>query len=878
MRNALFPKFRELYQTYQSSRDYTERKKQFAVVPLNKQIIEETLKNNPLENEHLTGLIQMFKYGCSDKTFDKYLKQNVSDATRYDELSKLAVKIDQWGYTGAGLNAVTNLTQKQLSSCGDFLKEAFTITTIDEAVKLCADFDKLGIPLIKSGIYSPWLYYINPELFPILNNSHLKFRDWLDIPADYPSCIKDFNELRALSNDTENGLLDKFAFNFDKYINVPTQLVNLDLKGKKIYKISHGIFKKSGKYKYTGIANVLEQNNWICLNSYTGRSQGKQFANDIKIGDFVYTCYGGDDLYCIGRVISNSKPLDTDSDELIKGDGEWIYREIEPLFYPINNSVRELKGDTRFFMPSGNSTFYEVPKGELDFMNKSIFQPKYNVNIIDGGNGANPPLPPTIANPHNNNNNQFNMTLNTILFGPPGTGKTYSTIDLALNILNVNIENLPREQRKSHFTNFQKDNRVFFTTFHQNMAYEDFIEGIKPLEPKEDDEFLKYEIQDGLFMKACIEATYNFIKRNFPDNEQEIQIRTFNQLYDQLYDDVEQAGETALNTLNGGNVLVSVTEQGNFSVKHVNGVRTYTVSRNRLAPLFERFPDLAVINNIHEEFRNIIGGCNSTAFWSVLNAIQNLQPNQEQDDNDEIELKYEDKKNIVKSYWKNAEYQLFTNDNSEPFVFIIDEINRGNVAQIFGELITLIEEDKRLGKAEEIRLELPYSKTPFCVPPNLYIVGTMNTADKSVEALDTALRRRFSFVPKLPEEDKLSTTTDGINLVLMLTKINERLKVLKDSDHTIGHAWLWNIYNVTDLRKAFSDKIIPLLQEYFYNDYEKLGLVLGDNFFEIKEQISSDIFAPFSAGNGIAGQYDQSWQYKLKACATLTIEDFQSLY
>ena len=109
MRTALFPKFSDLYQTYKTSGDYTERKRQFAVVDLNKQIIEETIKNNPLENEHLTGLIQMFKHGCSDKTFDKYLKQNVSDATRLVELSKLAYKINQWGYTGAGLNAVTSL-------------------------------------------------------------------------------------------------------------------------------------------------------------------------------------------------------------------------------------------------------------------------------------------------------------------------------------------------------------------------------------------------------------------------------------------------------------------------------------------------------------------------------------------------------------------------------------------------------------------------------------------------------------------------------------------------------------------------------------------------------------------------------------------------
>lgn len=878
MRTALFPKFRELYQIYKISNDYTDRKKQFAVVALNKQIIEETLKNNPLENEHLTGLIQMFKYGCSDKTFDKYLKLNVSDGTRLEELSVLATKIDLWGYTGAGLNAITSLDSQQLISISDFLKKAFTINTIEEAAKFCADFDNLGIPLVKSGIYSPWLYYINPQVFPILNNSHIKFREWIDIPADYPSCIKYFNELRALANETDLGLIDMFAHNFDKYINVPNELATLDIKGNKLYKISHGIFKKEKRLYNSGFARVLEQNNWICLFSKTGKSQGFNFESKLQIGDYVYVCYGGDEVYTIGKIISNSKPLDTDSDDLIEGKGEWIYREIKPFFYPINNSVREFKKDKRFFMPSGNSTFYEVPKWELDFMNKNIFQPKYNVNIIDGGNGTILPVPPTIEKQNKQNNNPFDMTLNTILFGPPGTGKTYSTIDLALEILNVNIGNLERERRKSLFTNFQYENRVYFTTFHQNMAYEDFIEGIKPIEPKDDDEFLKYEIQDGVFMKACIEATYNFIKRNFPENEQEIQIRTFNQLYDQLFDDVEQAGESALNTLNGGNVLVSVTDQGNFSVKHVNGTRTYTVSRNRLAPLFERFPDLTEINNIHEEFRNIIGGCNSTAFWSVLNAIHNLQPNQQPVNEDVIDLKYEDKKSIVRSYWKNAEYKLIEDDNSEPYVFIIDEINRGNVAQIFGELITLIEEDKRLGKSEEIRLELPYSKTAFCVPPNLYIVGTMNTADKSVEALDTALRRRFSFVPKLPEEDKLSITTDDINLVLMLTKINERLKVLKDNDHTIGHAWLWNIHNVADLRKAFADKIIPLLQEYFYNDYEKLGLVLGDNFFEIKEQISSNIFATFSGGNGIAGQYDQSWQYKLKDCDAISISDFQSLY
>ena len=111
----------------------------------------------------------------------------------------------------------------------------------------------------------------------------------------------------------------------------------------------------------------------------------------------------------------------------------------------------------------------------------------------------------------------------------------------------------------------------------------------------------------------------------------------------------------------------------------------------------------------------------------------------------------------------------------------------------------------------------------------------------------------------------------------MLTTINNRLKVLKDTDHTIGHAWLWNVTNIKELQNAFQNKILPLLQEYFFNDCEKLGLVLGDAFFKPHVQISSNIFAVFTGGNGLAGQYDQSWQYQLKSAEELTISDFQSL-
>jgi 5-methylcytosine-specific restriction protein B len=187
---------------------------------------------------------------------------------------------------------------------------------------------------------------------------------------------------------------------------------------------------------------------------------------------------------------------------------------------------------------------------------------------------------------------------------------------------------------------------------------------------------------------------------------------------------------------------------------------------------------------------------------------------------------------------KNVFNQLTEVDVTEekPYVLVIDEINRGNISAIFGELITLIEFDKRIGMANELRIVLPYSKERFGVPSNLYILGTMNTADRSVEALDTALRRRFSFVEMLPKPELLKDKEiEGVNLKTLLEIINERIEVLVDRDHTIGHAFFINDTTIEDLRNTFANKIIPLLQEYFYGDYSKMELVIGSAFFDKKE-------------------------------------------
>ena len=206
-------------------------------------------------------------------------------------------------------------------------------------------------------------------------------------------------------------------------------------------------------------------------------------------------------------------------------------------------------------------------------------------------------------------------------------------------------------------------------------------------------------------------------------------------------------------------------------------------------------------------------------------------------------LEYTMEAGVFKAFCEKAE-----KESKKPYVFIIDEINRGNISRIFGELITLIEESKRKGEADERSVILPYSGLPFSVPSNVYIIGTMNTADRSIALLDTALRRRFSFVEMMPDTEVLKDikievpempdTVDKkagkstIDIQKLLEIINQRIEVLYDREHTIGHAYFCGLKKTATLdglKNVFKKSVLPLLQEYFFDDYEKIAMVLGDN-------------------------------------------------
>jgi hypothetical protein len=498
---------------------------------------------------------------------------------------------------------------------------------------------------------------------------------------------------------------------------------------------------------------------------------------------------------------------------------------------------------------------------------------------------------------------QQQTSLNIILYGPPGTGKTYHTIAKSVAIANplFEIENVKREQLKEEYERLTKEGLIEFVTFHQSMSYEDFIEGIKPVEPKEGDSFLKYEIKEGIFKRLCERASKvpDTKPTGFSISEDEFQKAGFYKISlgdtsnsddDMIY---EWCIKNAYIALGYGDAIDFKEKKENeiqqmvpaqlekFAAQAVNYFINYLKQGDYVIVTYGnlQFRAIGKIEGNYE-YKNV-EGLNVHQFrkveWLLIDAelpyeeVYNKQFSQQT-------IYRLDKREIKKEFFVKAGKDVESPDN-EPknYVLIIDEINRGNVSQIFGELITLIEEDKRTGKPEALTVTLPYSKKSFSVPSNLYIIGTMNTADRSVEALDTALRRRFVFEEIKPNITKIIESPDGIDLSRLLSVLNQRLEALLSKDHTMGHAWLMKIDTMEKLQAVFKNKILPLLQEFFYNDYAKIGLTLGNNFIE-QTKISKGLFAKFKDDNELASEYEDKVIYNLKDPYALTLEDFKSIY
>lgn len=390
-----------------------------------------------------------------------------------------------------------------------------------------------------------------------------------------------------------------------------------------------------------------------------------------------------------------------------------------------------------------------------------------------------------------------------IFYGPPGTGKTYITRRKAVQIANPQFEydnglaglkNLSKEQHDlitDEYERLRDAGQIAFATFHQSFSYEDFIEGIKA---STENGNVAYDIEPGIFLKIASDAETNWRKSMLDKGD-------FEYVWENLVSAlVEEDNAVTVKTSRGEFRIYDVNHQTILFEKQ-NGSRKHTLSINSLRDYY-----------YNPEKLESLGGL-KTYYTALVNRLK------------------ADSRSVKRSINKIKNY-----------VLIIDEINRGNISKIFGELITLLEPDKRLGAKNEIILTLPYSKETFGVPANLHIIGTMNTADRSIALMDTALRRRFTFEEMMPDPQHCPSDIEGIDCQRILQKINERIEYLYDRDHTIGHAYFIDIDSMDELNTVMRNKIIPLLQEYFYNDWEKIQIVLGDHYQQLGKNQDENSF------------------------------------
>jgi 5-methylcytosine-specific restriction protein B len=344
---------------------------------------------------------------------------------------------------------------------------------------------------------------------------------------------------------------------------------------------------------------------------------------------------------------------------------------------------------------------------------------------------------------------------NIILYGPPGTGKTYKTIDLSVKIIdgkdNGHVSN------KKRFDEFLRDGQIQFVTFHQNYSYEDFVVGLRPVENAGSLIFKRHE---GIFYEICKRAEKNYM--DYMKGEGSL---TFEEVFQKYFEEVLRGGAKEIVMASGVSFKVYDITDTTIRFEKNTGDRQHSLS-------------ISTLSDIYHGRRAIIGGL-KYYYDPIVRDLSSISSNK-----DKVKL--------------------------QNFVLIIDEINRANISKVFGELITLIEEDKRMGGANELRVTLPNGERNFSIPPNLYIIGTMNTADKSISQIDVALRRRFEFQAQNPKPELLSREqADFLNAVN-----KEILEYKRSTDFLIGHGYFMGKTGVL-AEDIIEFRIKPLLNEYF---------------------------------------------------------------
>ena len=438
------------------------------------------------------------------------------------------------------------------------------------------------------------------------------------------------------------------------------------------------------------------------------------------------------------------------------------------------------------------------------------------------------------GNDMNNKNtiNNDSIPLNQILYGPPGTGKTYNTVIKAMEIINPSCIEYDEKgvvsnysDVKNEFDKVRDNHQIEFITFHQSYSYEEFVEGIKPdLDTEswnEPVDKLTYKGSNGIFKTIANRALFERLNIQIGQQDAILDFKNLKEMFIEEY----SVGSTFKTGTKNAEFRIDKYTKDSARITPTNGKYTYSITFKYLEEAYNKKMssqgEIATINGVASGL-----SCYYFAIYEKLLKIKKSNDNNQVKSNMN-EMSDEDKLQLVRDYYE-GKIKLNNNKISKPYVLIIDEINRGNISKIFGELITLIEEDKR----ENMSVKLPYSQETFTVPKNLYIIGTMNTSDRSIASIDIALRRRFKFKEMMPNSDLVADFGIGFNTIF--DDLNNKIKLLLDRDHQIGHSYFINTKynnsngnnNVETLKDIWFSEILPLLNEYFYCDWEKLKLII----------------------------------------------------
>ncbi|MFN8352470.1 MAG: AAA family ATPase [Flavobacteriales bacterium] len=958
-------------------------------VPIAKRLLVAVLGRPDLTAAHLSSLIAVLSASASSNLLLERIPSLVVDNDEKDAILGALAETDHRGLTRMAKSSVGPRVAREVAAIRAFVLGAQGLKTSTEAAEHVRRFDQRRIPEFKSGVYSPWLYYMRPDLFPIANGAVNGSLEEIGAPTSYPQLVEALHELLGAIGEHDAGILDRilYANNEEASLAVIKDLrkikwlkeirrehweLFLDASKRLLMDIGIGpddkrlvfnvrddaekrihltlgkrlhlgigldggqriliLLKPGARQRYPNIPlqsvpyepfkdppcehwwlSLAEAPRWL----HELQQELTECALENQKGDTSnYRKHHVHDLYRLAMEPDFRRQA---LDYLLKGTGAWpgrissdertqaavihayllegkdqrtIERDIMGLYADGTGIGREAGrvlstfdiGESKKRALVGNSFSSEYATASVKYKRGLDLLVKYYPHLKQGSSEPRA------------------MELNTILYGPPGTGKTYDAIAYAVAIIDGRTVDetraLGRAKVREKFKAYLSTNQVRMATFHQSFSYEDFIGGIKPqlvqeeyASDTEETEVsvapdLQYEFSPGQFMRLCTSAraakrlrekegtstpvisgvddmNLTFWKVALGASNDEAEDEIYDYCMDKEVIAVGYGGQLDCRQATTYKALREVLEKNGLQKR--DGRVEATLTCLNYLRLVMKEGDVVFVSSGNSLVK-AIGVVSGEYFMDKDASIRYKQFRKVKWLYKDLELPVQDfyfkdfkmgtlyrlKPEKIKREYFQARSGGTPNTEADRFVMIIDEINRGNVAGIFGELITLIESDKREGAKEEAVVDLPYTKQPFSVPDNIYLVGTMNTADRSVEALDTALRRRFSFVecPSAPEELK-NEKVKGVDLTALLTKLNARIEMLLDRDHHIGHSYFMN-WPETDkdgkekpmsddekevkLRAVFKKNIIPLLQEYFYGDPVKVGMVLGAGFVEMRPE------------------------------------------